>query len=303
MGNRHFAVVALVIASLFWAVSGVSWKFFLAAGFAFIFIFLVSRLFKFLTVLFVSYYRVKRHEPIKSWKELALIFLNAVFSVATPFFFVLAISHTTIANAYFLQYTLPAWVLVAAVAMLGEKLDWKKIASVGLAILGILFVAKPGDLLAFNPGVLFGLLSAFSHAGDIITSRELKGYSYHTISVYSNGMQVLVSLALLPFFPWPSSIESHFPAILAIAVVGVVLGVASDLYYLALHVLEASKAAIINFLELLFAAIMAFMLFSEVPSSTELLGYALIIIASTMIVLRKADIENFERLLRFTDRA
>ena len=83
---------------------------------------------------------------------------------------------------------------------------------------------------------------------------------------------------------------------------GLLLGVASDLYYLALHELEASTSAIISFLELFFASIGAFLIFGETPSGTEFIGYLLILTASTILILRKADIKNFERLLHFTDR-
>lgn len=302
MDNKHLATLGLVAATLIWAVAGISWRIFLELGFAFVFIFIVSRIFKFLCVLLISYFRVKRHEPIKNRGELWLIFLNALFSVGTPFFFVLAISHTKISNAYFLQYTMPAWVMITAVMILGEKFTAKKAASVALAIIGILFVARPEDLLNLNTGVVFGLLSAISHTGDIITSRELKDYSYHTISVYSNAMQLLISLAFIPFFPLPQLGGENTLGLVLIVASGILLGIASDMYYLALHWLEASTAAIISFLELIFASLLAFIFFSEAPTVLEAGGYTLILFASTVIVLRKSDIGNFERLLHFTDR-
>ena len=159
---RHTVYLGLIFAALCWAIAADSWKIFLAMGFAFILVFLVSRIAKFLSVFFISYYRVKEHEPIKNPKEFAIIALNAAFSIGTPFFFVLAISHTTISNAYFLQFTMPAWVLLAAVLFLGEKFTGKKLATVGLTLLGIFLIAKPENLLSLNEGFLFGILSALS---------------------------------------------------------------------------------------------------------------------------------------------
>ncbi len=303
MDARGSAVLGLVLASLFWAVNGVSWKLFLGLGFAFMLIFWVSRLFKFLTVLFISYYRVESHEPLRSRRELGVIFLNALFSVGTPLFFFLAIAHTKVSNAYFLQYTMSAWVLLAAILFLGERANAQKLLSFLLTIAGILFIARPEELLGLNLGVVFALLSAFSYTGDIITARELKDYSYHTISVYTNAMQFLITTAMLPFFfSGISGVQGGPLGFAGLVVLGILLGIASDLYYNALHLLEASVAGIIAHLELLFASVIAFLLFREAPTAFELIGYAAIFAASVIILLRRSDIANFKRLLHLTDK-
>ncbi len=303
MDARDSAVLGLVLASFFWALNGVSWKVFLGLGFSFIVIFWVSRLFKFLSVLFISYSRVRVHEPVKNGRELGIIFLNALFSVGTPFFFFLAILYTKVSNAYFLQYTMSAWVLLAAILFLGEKAGARKILSFLLTLAGILFIAKPEDILGLNAGVALALLSSFSYAGDIITARELRGYSYHTISVYTNAMQFLITTIMLPFFfPDISGLQGEPLGFVSLVVLGILLGIASDLYYQALHTLEASAASIIAHLELLFASVIAFLFFSETPTIFEFWGYALIFGASVIILFRKSDVANFERLLHLTDK-
>ncbi len=303
MEQKNSAVLCLVLATLFWAIGGVSWKIFSNLGFAFVLVFWVSRLFKFLSVLFISYYRVTVHEPVKGPREGGIILLNALFSIATPLFFFLAVSRTTVSNAYFLQFTMSAWVLVAAVLFLGEKITAKKTLALGLVLAGVLFIARPERLLSLNLGILFGLLSAVSYAGDIITARELKGYSYHTVSVYTNAMQFLIATVLLAILFQDFGALGIAPLGFAgMVVFGIILGIASDLYYQALHSLEASKAAIIAHLELFFACILAFFIFGESPTGAELLGYGAIFAASVVIVLRKSDIGHFERLLHLADK-
>ena len=61
--NTNSALLWLVAATLVWAATGISWKIFSTLGFAFILVFLVSRIFKFIAVWIISYYRVKKHEP------------------------------------------------------------------------------------------------------------------------------------------------------------------------------------------------------------------------------------------------
>lgn len=303
MDARGSALLGLVLASLLWAIAGVSWKLFLGLGFSFIIIFWVSRLFKLLSVLFISYYRVSGHEPVRGARELGMIFLNALFSVGTPFFFFLAIAYTKVSNAYFLQYTMSAWVLLVAVLFLGEKVTGRKILGFLLTIAGVLFIARPEELLGLNLGVVFALLSALAYTGDIITAFRLRGYSYHTVSVYTNAVQFLITTAMLPFFfPDISGVQGEPLGFAGLVVIGILLGIASDLYYHALHSLEASVAAIIAHIELLFACVLAFLLFRESPNALELLGYGAILVASIVILLRKSDMAHFERLLHLTDK-
>lgn len=303
MRKRLPAVMCLITASFFWAAGNVSWKIFGELGFAFIFVFWLSRLFKFLTVLVISYYRVGRHEPLRNARESAFIFINSVFSLATPLFFVLALSYTTISNAYFLQFTMSAWVLAFAILFLGEKAGARKLLSLALVICGIALIARPEDIFGLNYGVVFGVLSALSYAGDIITARELKDYSYHTVSVYSNGLQFLLASVALPFFvPAHSWAEMPPEGFFGIVLFGIMIGLGSDLYFHALHSLQASTAAIISHIELLFGSVLAFLLFAEIPAGIELIGYALIIAASFVIILRPAQLPRFERLLHLTDK-
>src|SRR3989344_1937435 len=303
MEDRKCAIVLLITASFVWAGVGISWKYFILLGIAFMTVFMVSRLFKFLSVLFIAYYRVKQHEPIKNAGELFTIFLNACFSVGTPLFFVLALGNTTISNAYFLMYTMPAWVLIASVLILGETMSPKKLGGILLTLTGITLIAAPWNSgFQINLGLVYGLLAAFSHTGDIITSRELKDYAYHTVSLYSNFMQLVVAAIVTPLF-FEITFNGLEPVpLLAMAAIGILLGIASDMYYHALDILEASTAAIVSFSELIFAGILAFIFFSELPKESELIGYVLIFLAGAVLVLRTADIERFEHLLRFTDR-
>ena len=217
-------------------------------------------------------------------------------------FFVLALGYTSVSNAYFLEYTMPAWVLVMAVLVLGEKITLKKLVGLSLTIGGVALIAGPSLSAQVNAGFIFGLLAAFCHTGDIITSRELKDYSYHTIALYTNFMQLVIAAIVAPLAFKASLSGLEALPLGAFAVIGFMLGIASDLYYHALQKLEASTAAIISFAELIFAASLAYIIFGEKPLSNEIIGYGLILCAGAIIILRKADIERFEHLLRFTDR-
>ena len=299
------AVLALLIAAFIWAMAGVSYKLFLAAGFTLAIIFWVSRLFKLLAVLGIAYYKKIPHMGIESVKDLKFVVLNALFSLGTPLFFVLALEQTTLPNVYFLNYTMPAWVFIFAAFFLGEKINAKKIFAVLLTLLGIFFIASPESIFSVNPGIIFGVLSALSFSGDIITSRELKDYRFHTVSIYSNALQLLAfSVIVLAFFPESFAVAATLPLdwLAALAFAGALLGYASDLYYYALEKIEASAAAMVSLSELFFASALALLIFGTKPLLNELAGYALILVSVSIFILRKSDIEYFEYLLHFRKR-
>lgn len=162
-----------------------------------------------------------------------------------------------------------------------KKNQRKKLFGLGLTILGI----------------VLSILSAFTWTGNIITSRELKDYSYHTVSLYSNAT-ILIALTLLILFVFEIPSFEFAPVIfLALVLIGISRGIASDLYFFALEKIQASTASILSLTELIFASILAFFFLKQTPTETELIGYALIMVSIVIIVLRKSDLRHFKRLI------
>ena len=295
--ENKLPIIALFFAGAVWAVAALSYKFFLAAGISLAIIFVVTRLFKMLSVLAIAKQKNVHLLKITDSKEMFFLFLNALFSMGTPVFFVLALSYTSLTNVYFIHYTMPAWVFILAAIFLGENINVKKIGAVGATLLAMFLISNPVELFSVNPGIVFAFLSALSFAGDIITARELKAYSYHAISIYSNALQLLLfSVISLAIFNKPV-IHISLVDIGTLAIVGILLGLASYLYYYSLQKIEASTAGVISMSELIFTFILGFSLLGEIPNGLELAGYALISVSAIVLLLRTADITDFENLL------
>ena len=244
MVEKRVAILGLVIAAFIWAISSVSLPIFLELGFSVILIIWIRRIFNFITVWVISDVKKVKHEWVKDRHELKILLINGLFSIATPILFVLALERTSLSNTYFLVYAAPAWVLIGAVFFLGEKINLKKILGLGLTLVGIGFIARPESLLALDPGIIFALLCSISFAAYIITSRELKDYALHTVAIYSSGIGLVVVTFLVTFiFGIP---EFAFnPIYLGIlAGIGMLRGVATDLYFFALEKLEAGASLV-----------------------------------------------------------
>lgn len=295
--EQKIAVLGLVAAALIWAVTAISYKILLSLGLSFILILWVVVVFRFIAVWFISDYKKVKHEWVRDIGELKLLLLNALFALGTPVFFVLALDSLNVSDVNFLVFTVPAWVLVFAVFFLGEKLNPKKVLGFFLTLAGVYLIASPSGMLDINQGFIFAILASFTFAGDIITGRELKDYSYHTVSIYSNGFQIIVlTILTLLFFGIPS-FEHSFIFLGILALLGLFRGVASDLYYYALEKLEASTASVISLSELIFVGVLAFILLNEIPTGIEIIGFSLILLSGLILTLRKSDVEYFEYLI------
>ncbi|MAG18110.1 MAG: hypothetical protein CL944_01395 [Candidatus Diapherotrites archaeon] len=295
--EQKVAALALLAAALVWAVTSISYKSMLDAGFPILFLLWVVFIFRFLAVWIISDYKKVKHEIITDIWELKMVLMSGLFSLALPLFFLLAITYTDFDNVYFITYTAPAWVLVLAVIFLGEKLNIKKLAGLGVTLIGVYFIARPENIFSLDLGILFALGAALFYAGDIVVGRELKDYSFHTVSIYSNGFRVIVlTIAVMLAFEIPQIENFYFYVGLA-AVMGFFRGIASDFFYYALEKLEASTASIITLSELIFASVLAFVLFGEIHSIDEIMGFSLVILSGLIILLRKSDLDNFEHLI------
>ncbi len=91
--------------------------------------------------------------------------LTSVIYAVLLFLFVWATKHTTAANAIFLQYTAPIYILILAPFVIGEKFHWRDLVTVVFCIGGmsLFFVGKleitdyQGNIAALFSGVFLGL--------------------------------------------------------------------------------------------------------------------------------------------------
>ncbi|MEP7148944.1 MAG: DMT family transporter [Acidobacteriota bacterium] len=91
--------------------------------------------------------------------------LTSIIYATLLFLFVWATKHTTAANAIFLQYTAPIYILILAPFIIGEKFHWRDLITVAFCIGGmsLFFVGKleitdyQGNIAALFSGVFLGL--------------------------------------------------------------------------------------------------------------------------------------------------
>jgi drug/metabolite transporter, DME family len=214
--------------------------------------------------------------------------LASVLYAALLLLFVLATKETTAANAIFLQYTAPLYVLVLEPIFYKEKFRQRDLITVIFCVVGmsLFFVGKlrpqdvTGNLLALASGVCFAfyfLLLRHASARDVNRASSV---------IYGNLLVVLIAasagLKVLP------SISLHDA--LSVVYLGVVqIGVAYTLFTLGMaRGIRSLDAGIVGYIEPVLNPVWVFLVIGERPSKWALIGGAIIVGAVVVHTTLKA---------------
>ncbi len=189
-------------------------------------------------------------------------------------------------------YTAPLLVVVFAAMFLGEEVRLFRLASVALGLTGVLIVLGPrltilsGDATSHREalGAMLVLGGAiFAALAQVFVRKLVLTENTSAIVFWFSLTATVLSLATLPF-GWviPSAQEA---AILVGA--GLLGGVGQILLTSSYREADASLVAPFDYASMLFALLIGYFVFSEVPSWTMLTGAALVISAGILIIWRE----------------
>ena len=188
--------------------------------------------------------------------------------------FVLATQLTTAANAIFLHYTAPIWVLFLSAWLLKEKpklIDWGTLAAIVAGIVLMFAGQLSGDGLWGN---FFGLLSGILLSIVIIILRKQKDGSPTETILLGMIITAVVGVFFIPSQPITLT-EISIPIALGI----VQFGGPFILYTIAIKTLTAVEAVLIQALEPALNPLWVAMAVGEVPPLTAVIGSVIILVS------------------------
>jgi DME family drug/metabolite transporter len=205
--------------------------------------------------------------------------LASVLYAALLLLFVLATKQTTAANAIFLQYTAPVYLLIFEPLFYKEKFRSRDLVVVIACVAGmsLFFVGKlrPQDV----SGNLLALASGLCFAFYFLLLRHSKSRAVNRASsvIYGNLLVVLISapagLKVLP--------RMSLHDMLSVVYLGVVqIGLAYTLFTVAMaHGVRSLDAGIVGYIEPVLNPIWVYLILGEQPTRWALLGGAIIVTA------------------------
>ncbi|MFN2499630.1 MAG: DMT family transporter [Pyrinomonadaceae bacterium] len=214
--------------------------------------------------------------------------LASLLYAALLLLFVLATKETTAANAIFLQYTAPVYLLIFEPLFYKEKFRSRDLSVVIVCVVGmsLFFVGKlrPQDVT----GNLLALTSGFCFACYFLLLRHAKSRAVNRASsvIYGNLLVVLIAApAALKVLPQISAHDA-----VGVAYLGIVqIGVAYTLFTLAMsRGVRSLDAGIVGYVEPVLNPIWVFLAIGERPTSWAILGGAIIVVAVVCHMLLEA---------------
>ncbi|MEP1536367.1 MAG: DMT family transporter [Paracoccaceae bacterium] len=191
-------------------------------------------------------------------------------------------------------YATPMFTVVLAALLLGERIRLFRISAVLLGLVGVMIVMYPR--LTFDQdelsrvatlGALMVLVASILRAVVQIHIRTLvKTEDTAAIVFYFSLTATVLSLATVPFgWLWPSA---HVLALLVGA--GLVGGVAQILVTSSYRFGGASMLAPFDYSSMIFAALIGYVLFAELPTREIILGSVLVIAGGFLIMWRERQL-------------
>ena len=264
--DRRQAILFLIITAVLWSTSGILIKILNWQPLA-----VLAGRSLFSGLVFLVYLR-RIPRRFTRWQWVA-----AICSVLTQLLYITSVKLTTAANAIFLQYTAPIYILILGYWFLREKpsrADWISMLVIFTG-LGLFF----GDRLSPGgfTGNLLAILSGATMALMTVAMRAQKDGSPAKSFLLANLLGLVIGGYAIFQQPWTVSNWA------SIAYLGTFqIGLAFLLYSIAIKVIPALETTLIGTLEPILNPLWVFLFIGETPGQLAFLG-ALVVLAGVII--------------------
>ncbi|WP_164778580.1 DMT family transporter [Mesorhizobium sp. M7A.F.Ca.US.006.01.1.1] len=195
----------------------------------------------------------------------------------------LALQRMPIGETVAIVYCAPLLVMLLAAPILGEKVGAAGWASASLGLMGVMFIVRPGSGLD-TLGVIFCLVNVALYAAYQLLTRKLSD-TESSIALTANLCLVgaiLFGVAAIPY------LRENVPSLDDLALMSA-LGALSTLghilYSVAFRLAPASLVAPASYFHLVWAALLGWVVFNELPDKFALIGMGMIMISGISTIL------------------
>ena len=233
----------------------------------------------FLGLIIILPYIIKKKDAVLKTTHLKQHFLRAILGLPAMLLYFSALVLLPIEKLTAISFVVPLIVTILAVFFLGEKIYIYRTLALILGFSGMLVIIRPG-FVDISVGVYMVLFSALLWSVNIIITKKIsKDDSAITILAYQSIFMSLLSFFIVLFFWEMPSIKTFVYLILA-AMCGTVLHLTLNH---AFKLVDVSMTQPYSFLNLVFASIIGYFVFDEIPDLYTWIG-AIIIFTGVLII-------------------
>lgn len=204
----------------------------------------------------------------------------------------LAFQLMPLAGAIAISFSAPLFTTLLSIVVLKEKVGVHRWSALCVGFLGVLFVTKPGAG-SLQLGAFFALANAVLISTVAIAIRRMSATeSTETLTFYQLTLITVFTALLLPF----GVVVPTWKDALFMAVAGIANGIAQYWWTKSLHLAPPSAVVPFNYLSLVWATIIGFVVWGDTPTRDLLLGSA-IVVGSGLYILWRETVRRRARAL------
>ena len=200
----------------------------------------------------------------------------------------IALREIPLADVVSLTFGGPIFVTLGSIFFLSEKVGIRRWLAVLIGFFGMLLIVKPA-YEELNIYYIFPIIFCIFFACVALSIRSLSSTEpNYRIALYFSLLSMIVGLLTLPF-GWVMPNKFEFFLLIFTGLVG---SVANILLTVSLRYAEASLVTPTKYLNLVFAILLGYFIWSEIPKLLTLVGAGLIIISSVIIFMRESELKK-----------
>jgi drug/metabolite transporter (DMT)-like permease len=199
--------------------------------------------------------------------------LRSLSQATSQTFLLIAFSMMPLAGAIAINFSAPLFATLASALILKERVGFARWAALLVGFFGVLLVTHPGAG-TFQIGALFALGNAVLYGSVTVAVRSMTATeSAETLTLYQLGLLTVLFALLLPFgWVWPDPLTAAW-----IIFNGASNAIGQFWWTRALYLAPASAVAPFYYSSLIWASILGFAIWGELPTPSLIVGSAIVV--------------------------
>ncbi|MCB6180051.1 DMT family transporter [Rhodobacter sp. Har01] len=217
-------------------------------------------------------------------RDLGFVGLRTLGEVASTLTFLAALVHMKLANLSAIMQALPLAVTLAAAVFLGERIGWRRALAIAVGFVGVLIIIRPGTE-GFDRWSVLGIVSVgFVVLRDLATRKMSRAVPSVTVAVIASAAVMAMGLAGATLQGWqPVSLREL--ALILFAGLALIAGYLSVVA--TMRVGDIGAVAPFRYMALLWAIILGWLVFGQLPDFWTLVGSGLVVASGLFALLRE----------------
>lgn len=227
-------------------------------------------------------------------RDLKLFGLRGVVHTLGVVLWFYAMTQISIAEVTAMNYLSPVYVTIGAAFFLGEKLAFRRIIAVAMALLGAMVILRPG-FRELSPGHFAMLITAVMFAGSYLSAKVMADKVSPAVVVGMLSITVTIGLAPLAAMVWVT------PTLPQLAWMFLLACFATAGHYSMTLAFQAAPVTVtqpVTFLQLVWAMALGALVFDEAIDGWVVLGGCIILASVSFITWREAVVMKQKELLK-----